>query len=65
MNVNEYYSYIIIYVDVVFVVDKDPVKYMNIFKDNYMVTKGFIEVPMNYLGVDMSKVDYNNPNHYT
>ena len=35
---NEYYTYIIVYVDDLIIVDKDPQKYMSLLEIKYIVT---------------------------
>ena len=51
---NEFYSYIIVYVDDVLVIHKDPDKYMNQIDRDYRL-KDKPEAPKMYLGADISK----------
>ena len=53
-NGNEYYSYLIVYVDDVLVIHKDPDKYMNQINRDYRL-KDKPEAPKMYLGADISK----------
>ena len=36
-NVNQYYTYILVYVDTIIIMDKDPNKFMYMLMENYTV----------------------------
>ena len=56
---NEYYSYILVYVDDILVIDEDPRKYMEMLKDSYTVREDTIKESDQYLGADIAKVYFN------
>ena len=51
---NEYYCYIIVYVENLLCIHKDPNKYLNLV-DRYLRLKDPPECPTMYLGEDISK----------
>ena len=56
---NTYYSYILVYVDDILVIDEDPMKYMTMLRDSYTVREDAIKEPDQYLGADIGKVYFN------
>ena len=56
-NGKKYYSYILVYVDDILIVDEDPTRYMEKLKDLYTVKKDSIHEPDIYLGANVQKVD--------
>ena len=54
----KYYSYILVYVDDILIIDSDPDKYMKMIQDNFTVKPSSIEVPKSYLGAEIGKVQY-------
>jgi hypothetical protein len=52
-----YYAYILVYVDDVLIIDKEPSRFMEMLKDNYTVKPDSIGVPERYLGADIRKVE--------
>ena len=54
----KYYSYILVYVDDLLIIDKNPAQYMSMVQSNFTVKPGSIEIPKIYLGADMHKVTY-------
>ena len=56
---NEYYSYLIVYVDDVLLLHKDPDKYMNLINRDYRL-KDKPEAPKMYLGADICKYTIHN-----
>ena len=57
---NEYYTYILVYVDDLLIVDKYPRKYMAILNIKYMMKPSSIGETKVYLGSDFGKVFYGN-----
>jgi hypothetical protein len=55
----KYYSYILVYVDDILVIDMDPRKYMQMLQESYTVREDTIKEPDQYLGADIGKVHYN------
>lgn len=60
---NEYYAYILIYVDDMLIIDKEPKILMDQVKDNYNVRDSTIKEPDQYLGADIKKIHYNDGTH--
>lgn len=54
----KYYSDILVYVDDLLIVDKNPQKYMTMIQDKFPVKQASIEEPKIYLGANIGKVDY-------
>ena len=54
----KYYSYILVYVDDILILDKLPEKYMNMIQEKFPVKKSSIEEPKIYLGANIGKVSY-------
>ena len=55
---NKYYFYILVYVNDILVVDKDPRKFMTMLQDSYTVRKNTIKELDQYLGADIGKVHF-------
>jgi hypothetical protein len=55
---NKYYSYILVYVDDLLIIDKEPKKFMAQIQDSFTVKPDSIEEPKTYLGADIGKVYY-------
>ena len=53
---NKYYAYILVYVDDILVIDKDPRKYMLMLQSSFKVREDTIKEPDQYLGADIGKV---------
>ena len=53
---NEYYTYILVYVDDLLIVDKDPRNYMAMLDIKYTVKPSSIGEPKVYLGNDVGKL---------
>ena len=62
-NGNKYYTYILVYVDDILVVDKTPMKYMTMLRESYTVREDTIKEPDQYLGADIGKVHFNDGTH--
>ena len=60
---NEYYSYIIVYVNDFIIVDKDPQNYMAILENKYTVIPYSIGEPKVYLGANVGKLLYGNSSY--
>ena len=56
---NKYYSHILVYMDNILVIDKEPMKYMTMLRDLYTVREDTIKEPDQYLGTDIGKVYFN------
>ena len=54
----EYYAYILVYVDDLLLIMKDPKEAMSQIKESFTVKPASIEQPQKYLGADISKVYY-------
>ena len=54
----EYYAYLLVYVDNILIIDKNPNRFMDLLKDTYMVKPSSMGEPKVYLGADFSKVYY-------
>ena len=54
----KYYSYILVYVDDLLIIDKDPSYYMCMVQSDFTVKPGSIEIPKTYLGAEIHKVTY-------
>ena len=54
----KYYSYILVYVDDLLIIDKAPNKYMTMVQESFTVKPSSIETPTSYLGADIGKVSY-------
>ena len=62
-NGEKYYSYLLVYVDDILVIDINPSKYMAMLQEAYTVRKETIEEPKKYLGADISKVFFSDGSH--
>jgi hypothetical protein len=60
---NKYYSYILVYVDDLLIIDKLPKRYMSQIQESFTVKPDSIEEPKTYLGADVSKVYYPDGSH--
>ena len=56
---SEYYSYILVYVDNVLIIDEDPKQFMEMIQASVTIKPESIDGPKTYLGADLSKVYYN------
>ena len=54
----KYYSYILVYVDDLLIIDKQPEKFMEQIQGKFKVKPSSIEEPKSYLGADTSKANY-------
>ena len=54
----EYYSYILVYVNDILIVDDSPKVYMDMLEEKYTVKPSSIGVPKVYFGADIGKVKY-------
>ena len=54
----QYYSYILVYVDDLLIIDKQPAKFMEMIQQKFTVKPSSIEEPKSYLGADIKKVYY-------
>ena len=54
----KYYSYILVYVDDILILDKLPEKYMTMIQEKFPVKQGSITEPKIYLGANIGKVSY-------
>jgi hypothetical protein len=54
----KYYAYILVYVDDILIINKDPQKDMAMIQSDFTVKKSSIEEPKSYLGADINKVYY-------
>ena len=54
----KYYSYILVYVDDLLIIDKSPKKYMDQIEESFTVKPSSIEEPKSYLGADVDKIYY-------
>ena len=52
----KYYSYVMVYVDDILIVSKDPSRYMKQIQEDFTLKPSSIGVPKSYLGADISKV---------
>ena len=50
-----YYAYILVYVDNILILDKNPAQFMEILQKEYMVKPWNIGEPKTYLGAGISK----------
>ena len=57
---SEYYAYILVYSDDILIIDKNPGKFMAMFKDAFTVKPSSIGIPKRYLGADINKTFLNN-----
>ena len=53
----EYYTYILIYVEDILIVDKNPLEFMTQLKTAYVVKEDSIEQPTCYLGSDIGQIN--------
>ena len=56
---SEYYSYILVYVDDVLIIDEAPKQFMEMIQVDVTVKPDSIQEPKTYLGADLNKVYYN------
>ena len=54
----QYYSYILVYVDDILMIDKAPRRYMTMLESKFPVKPSSIEEPTIYLGANINKVYY-------
>jgi hypothetical protein len=54
----KYYAYILVYVDDILILNKDPMRDMELIQTDFTVKKSSIEEPKSYLGADINKVYY-------
>ena len=54
----KYYAYILVYVDDILIIDKDPRKYMTMLEEKFPVKPSSIEEPKVYLGANIGKIEY-------
>ena len=54
----QYYLYVLVYVDDLLIIDKNPSRYMDMVKSDFTIKPGSIEVPSMYLGAEIGKVKY-------
>ena len=54
----EYYAYILVYVDDILIIDKNPEQYMDLLKNTYTVKPSSIVEPKKILGANINKVYY-------
>ena len=50
--------HVLVYVDDILIIDKNPERFMNLLKENYTVKPSSIGEPKVYLGTDISKAYY-------
>ena len=55
---SKYYAYILVYIDDILIMDKDPSKHMDTLCDNYTVKPWSIGDTKLYLGADVTKLFY-------
>ena len=60
---SEYYTYILVYVDDILVIDKHPKKYMQMLQDSYTVREDTVKEPEQYLGADIGKTFFDDGTH--
>ena len=51
----EYYTYLLVYVDDLLCIDVEPMKYMQLIKENFKIKEGSIKEPKVYLGANCQK----------
>ena len=56
--ISEYYAYILVYVDDILILDKDPERFMQVLNEKYTIKPGSIGEPKVYLGGGISKALY-------
>ena len=54
----KHYSYVLVYVDNILILDKIPAKYMTMIQEKFPVKKESIEKQKIYLGANIGKVSY-------
>ena len=54
----KYYAYILVYVDDILIIDKTPMKVMEMINEKFKVKPDSIAEPNSYLGAYLSKVQY-------
>ena len=54
----KYYAYILVYVDDILIIDKNPRKYMDMLEEKFPVKPSSIEEPKLYLGANIGRVEY-------
>ena len=60
---NQYYTYILVYVDNILIVEKDTQKFMSMLIDKYTVKPSIMGYPKLYLCAYTEKVDYGNESY--
>ena len=50
---NEYYSYILVYVDDLCILHKDPKRYMDLIEEDFKLKPGSVQTPTQYLGCNV------------
>ena len=58
MHGTTYYAYILVYVEDFLIIDKNPERFMNLLKENYIVKASSIGEPKIYLSADILKAYY-------
>lgn len=59
----QYYAYILVYVDDILIIDKNPGEFMEMIKDDFTLKPESIMEPTTYLGADLCKVHYEDGSH--
>ena len=59
-NGDKYYTYILVYTDDVLIIDTNPSRYMDQLKESYPVKPSSIGPPTEYLGSDVSQIEFTN-----
>ena len=54
----KYYAYILVYVDDILIIDKTPMRFMDMINEKFKVKPDSIAEPTSYLGADLRKVQY-------
>lgn len=64
-NGNEYYAYILVYVDDLLIIDKEPQRFMTQIQADFTVKRESIGPPDMYLGADIKKVEEGDTSFWT
>ena len=56
----KYYTYILVFNDVILILDKSQKKYMDMLEDYYTLKLWIIEEPKSYVGINIAKLYYPN-----
>ena len=62
---DEYYTYIMVYVDDILIIDKSPGHFMDILKPSYIIKPDSIKQSTSYLGSDIGTVRINKTHYWT